>query len=608
LFRTIKSYVPSLRIIPLLLIMSLLMPSVASAQDEDYVIPPDPEGIDLDLVIGRVDDEVITLGQFRNRVRYDRLRYNRAFESLIGDYGPSVLDFDDPTNQFVMVLNNVINFMVDDRQFGRTVYDGMIMERLYRLEGLRRGLEVDECDVNEYWLATVSPGELLIDCELPEGFDEARDEYLRIAELYTGLSAEDVDRFVVSQAYFDRVIEEVGEELEVPDVRTVRTRHIRVNVEEIAEEVLERLQAGEDFETLLREHSLDQGVEGNAGDLGIVQRGQMVPAFEQAAFSAPVGEYTGPVQTDFGYHVIEVLDQEFQIRVRHILFDNLDDAETAIQLLGRGADFGELAREFSEDRGSAARNGDLGFLQRGQTVPEFDEAAFNAEPGEIVGPVQTQFGYHVLEVVEIGEEPFNISARHILLETEEEAQDVIGRLNTGEDFAELARTLSIDPSAGGHRGDTSAVVSGGRTRGYYAAGEGISAIDAVVFEAEPGELLGPITVGGSYYVVEVLGFDTRSPTETEIARQREDHVMNWQLEQLESDRVEQTTLWYNYVPSDPWPSSWLAELAPLDEYLAQAYVEHAEFMQQTTIFNILRTLTAPVTVQPSDPENGTDEE
>jgi parvulin-like peptidyl-prolyl isomerase len=88
-----------------------------------------------------------------------------------------------------------------------------------------------------------------------------------------------------------------------------------------------------------------------------------------------------------------------QVWARHIL---VDDEETALDLLDQidnDYDFGVLAQEYSTDTGSAARNGDLGWFGRGAMVPEFEEAAFNAEIGEVVGPVQSQYGYHLIQVL-----------------------------------------------------------------------------------------------------------------------------------------------------------------------------------------------------------------
>jgi peptidyl-prolyl cis-trans isomerase C len=89
--------------------------------------------------------------------------------------------------------------------------------------------------------------------------------------------------------------------------------------------------------------------------------------------------------------------------VRHILFtkDQKEKAEDVKEQLEDDGDFAELAEENSEDPGSAKNGGDLGCLGKGETVPEFEQAAFEAEQGEIVGPVQTEFGYHVLQVTDV---------------------------------------------------------------------------------------------------------------------------------------------------------------------------------------------------------------
>jgi peptidyl-prolyl cis-trans isomerase C len=89
-----------------------------------------------------------------------------------------------------------------------------------------------------------------------------------------------------------------------------------------------------------------------------------------------------------------------QVHVRHILVQSEDEAKAAIEEIEGGADFAEVAREHSVDA-SAPSGGDLGFISRDQVVPEFAEAAFALEAGGTSAvPVQTQFGWHVIDVVE----------------------------------------------------------------------------------------------------------------------------------------------------------------------------------------------------------------
>lgn len=99
----------------------------------------------------------------------------------------------------------------------------------------------------------------------------------------------------------------------------------------------------------------------------------------------------------------EVELEEVEVRTtRHILVETEDEAQAIVAELADGADFAELAQERSTDPGSGAQGGDLGANPRGVFVPEFDEAAWSAEIGEVVGPVESQFGFHIIEVTDIG--------------------------------------------------------------------------------------------------------------------------------------------------------------------------------------------------------------
>ena len=87
----------------------------------------------------------------------------------------------------------------------------------------------------------------------------------------------------------------------------------------------------------------------------------------------------------------------------HILFkkDQKQKAEEVKRQLEDGGDFAKLAKEYSQDPGSKDKGGDLGCQPKGSFVPAFDDAAFGAEEGEVVGPVETKFGYHVIKVDEV---------------------------------------------------------------------------------------------------------------------------------------------------------------------------------------------------------------
>lgn len=84
---------------------------------------------------------------------------------------------------------------------------------------------------------------------------------------------------------------------------------------------------------------------------------------------------------------------------RHILVDSMEVAESLKEDIEGGADFADVAREHSSCP-SSRDGGNLGEFGRGQMVPEFDEVVFSAEVGKVQGPVQTQFGYHLIEITD----------------------------------------------------------------------------------------------------------------------------------------------------------------------------------------------------------------
>lgn len=124
---------------------------------------------------------------------------------------------------------------------------------------------------------------------------------------------------------------------------------------------------------------------------------------ERALHSAYIEEEIAPEINDDS--VRARYDQEIsqtppvnEIRARHILVETEEEANAIIEQLNEGGDFEAIAKEKSQD-GAAQRGGDLGYFQRGQMVPPFEEAAFALEVGEYTSePVETQFGWHVIKL------------------------------------------------------------------------------------------------------------------------------------------------------------------------------------------------------------------
>ena len=88
-----------------------------------------------------------------------------------------------------------------------------------------------------------------------------------------------------------------------------------------------------------------------------------------------------------------------QVRASHILVDTEKEADRILKRINKGKSFEDMARKFSSCP-SGRKGGDLGYFGKGQMVPEFEKAAFNMEVGQVSPPVRTQFGYHIIKVVD----------------------------------------------------------------------------------------------------------------------------------------------------------------------------------------------------------------
>ncbi|MDD2498446.1 MAG: peptidylprolyl isomerase [Desulfitobacteriaceae bacterium] len=93
----------------------------------------------------------------------------------------------------------------------------------------------------------------------------------------------------------------------------------------------------------------------------------------------------------------ETFAQQEQVKVRHILVDSIDKAKEVKEKLAAGSDFAELAKEYSTDTSKDA-GGELGYIIKGQMVAEFEKASFSMNVGEISEPVETKYGYHIINV------------------------------------------------------------------------------------------------------------------------------------------------------------------------------------------------------------------
>ena len=95
---------------------------------------------------------------------------------------------------------------------------------------------------------------------------------------------------------------------------------------------------------------------------------------------------------------IKEIGEEQEVQARHILVETEDDAKTVLASIKKGGNFDAIAKEKSKDPGSKDNGGDLGYFSKDQMVPEFAEAAFKLDKGQLSDPVKTQFGWHIIKV------------------------------------------------------------------------------------------------------------------------------------------------------------------------------------------------------------------
>jgi peptidyl-prolyl cis-trans isomerase SurA len=178
-----------------------------------------------------------------------------------------------------------------------------------------------------------------------------------------------------------------------------------------AESLLDSLRHGADFSALAKKYSQDAGSASDGGDLGWAKRGQFVPEFEHAVYALKPGEISGIVESQFGFHIIQLIERRGDlVHARHILITIphlASDDDSVITLLDtlrekamHGASFAVLAREYSEDKDTRDLGGDLGTVSLDQLEPSFLKTVNDLKVGEISMPakvnVGTSYGYHIV--------------------------------------------------------------------------------------------------------------------------------------------------------------------------------------------------------------------
>jgi parvulin-like peptidyl-prolyl isomerase len=170
-------------------------------------------------------------------------------------------------------------------------------------------------------------------------------------------------------------------------------------------DILRRVKEGAAFEEIAASSSATPSADAT------FSRGELERETEKAVFGAAPGAIVGPLLQNDGFHLIKVHEftkgKEDFIHAQHVLLridagDSVSARNKARDVLAKaraGEDFGDLAAKYSTEAGAAQTRGELGWFGKGRMVKAFEEAAFAAKPGQIVGPVKSEFGYHVIKIL-----------------------------------------------------------------------------------------------------------------------------------------------------------------------------------------------------------------
>lgn len=202
-----------------------------------------------------------------------------------------------------------------------------------------------------------------------------------------------------------------------------------------------RIMKGESFDSIAAKNSDDPSAVKNLGNLGWFTSFQMIYPFETQAYTTPKGQLSMPFRTRFGYHIVKVIDKRAargEVKVSHIMLQTgpsatedilssaQSKADTVYRKLMAGADFEKMVEEYSQDQGSKSNGGVMNFFTGYSNYPElFKETAFSLNKGEVSKPFKTDYGIHIIKVLDKKGVPE-------LKEVEESIKSKVGRDSRAE--------------------------------------------------------------------------------------------------------------------------------------------------------------------------------
>ncbi|MDG2501164.1 MAG: peptidylprolyl isomerase [Porticoccaceae bacterium] len=318
------------------------------------------------------------------------------------------------------------------------VLDRLISERLQLNIGYNAGIRIGDEEINQAMANIAASNKLTMEQYVAQihatgsTVSEVREQISNEITIMRVQQGKVMRRIRISEQELDNFLNsEEGRFLTSPDVNigqillSVASGTSLEDTDAIlvrANELQAQAAGGTDFRQLAIANSADQSAL-QGGDLGWRKMAQLPGVFIDAVEQMDVGQVSDPIRSGAGYHLLklyerrgggeQLIEQHF---ARHILVkpNQIRDQETTVALLNKlrdrsiaGEDFAALAKEFSEDPGSALKGGELGWSTPGMFVPEFEQTMGSIALNEVSAPFSSQFGWHILQVTERRDEDFS---------------------------------------------------------------------------------------------------------------------------------------------------------------------------------------------------------
>ncbi|MFA6456930.1 MAG: peptidylprolyl isomerase [Bacteroidota bacterium] len=271
--------------------------------------------------------------------------------------------------------------------------------------------------------------------------------------------------------------------------------------------ILQRIKSGADFVEVQKDYAE------TSPEATFFKHGEMTQEKEKAVFSAKAGDVIGPVLDFDGAHLFKVLEEkkskDVYVKARHILLSasTPEQEASARKLAGeliarakRGEDFASLARQYSVEPAASTSGGDLGWFGKGRMVKEFEAAALAGNPGQLIGPVKTQFGIHVIKIE--GRDSRELKVAAITLPIKASSSTKEEAFQRAQDFAYIAKKGNFETDAEG--AGLQVMESTEFAKEAYIPGIGqFPAINKFAFNNDLGDISDAYQVNNGYSVVKI---------------------------------------------------------------------------------------------------------